>query len=299
MNYGKHSNSKTFRGGGQGNLSSITGIGAGNKPCSAATRKKQQKGFTLAEVLITLGIIGVVAAMTMPTLMNKTKNKELHTAFLKTYSELNQVAALFVADNGISVSEYSASDKYSKVFEYYKGRKNLSGSMVSADEDGIFKPYYTMNTLNGKSYSGGANSQGRDSSFFCDNSSFSSSATGALYVLNDFPDANSRQNGPVICVDVNGKKKPNRYGIDYFMFIFTVDGRVLPVGQEHKNNPAPCASSTGSCKNFNNIGPEYCSNKVSDISKNTSCAYYALTNTHPTKEGKDYWNDFLGEVYSR
>ncbi|MBO8430376.1 type II secretion system protein, partial [Spirochaetes bacterium] len=60
--------------------------------------------FTLAEVLITLGIIGVVAAMTLPSVINKTRNKELHTAFLKTYSELNQIAELFKADYGISVS---------------------------------------------------------------------------------------------------------------------------------------------------------------------------------------------------
>ena len=42
-----------------------------------------KKAFTLAEVLITLGIIGVVVAMTLPALINKTRNKELHTAFLK------------------------------------------------------------------------------------------------------------------------------------------------------------------------------------------------------------------------
>lgn len=44
------------------------------------------KGFTLAEVLITLGIIGVVAAMTMPALINATKNAELKTASKKGYS---------------------------------------------------------------------------------------------------------------------------------------------------------------------------------------------------------------------
>ena len=36
---------------------------------------KNKKGFTLAEVLITLGIIGVVAAMTMPSLINNYKDK--------------------------------------------------------------------------------------------------------------------------------------------------------------------------------------------------------------------------------
>lgn len=37
----------------------------------------RNKGFTLAEVLITLGIIGVVAAMTLPALVNQTQGKEL------------------------------------------------------------------------------------------------------------------------------------------------------------------------------------------------------------------------------
>ena len=44
-----------------------------NSQCRAA--------FTLAEVLITLGIIGVVAAITLPTLTTKIKHKELETKF--------------------------------------------------------------------------------------------------------------------------------------------------------------------------------------------------------------------------
>ena len=59
-------------------------------------KKINKKAFTLAEILITLGIIGVIAAITIPALINKTKNKELHTAFLKTFSELNQLAILFI-----------------------------------------------------------------------------------------------------------------------------------------------------------------------------------------------------------
>lgn len=45
-----------------------------------------KNGFTLAEVLITLGIIGVVAAMTMPTLIQKNQDKELISRIKKTYS---------------------------------------------------------------------------------------------------------------------------------------------------------------------------------------------------------------------
>ena len=41
------------------------------------------EGFTLAEILITLGIIGVVAAMTIPNLINAYKAKQLRTRFNK------------------------------------------------------------------------------------------------------------------------------------------------------------------------------------------------------------------------
>ena len=42
-----------------------------------------KKGFTLAEVLITLGIIGVVAAMTMPTLIQNHQKRSLEVATQK------------------------------------------------------------------------------------------------------------------------------------------------------------------------------------------------------------------------
>ncbi len=44
-----------------------------------------KKGFTLAEVLITLGIIGIIAAMTIPTLLQNTDEAQLKTAWKKAY----------------------------------------------------------------------------------------------------------------------------------------------------------------------------------------------------------------------
>ena len=52
------------------------------------------KGFTLAEVLITLGIIGVVAAMTIPTLIANTRSQQYRSQFKKTLSTLNQAARM-------------------------------------------------------------------------------------------------------------------------------------------------------------------------------------------------------------
>lgn len=60
--------------------------------------KKKKNGFTLAEVLITLGIIGVVAAMTIPTLMSSYRKKVIETRLSKFYSTINQALKLAEAD---------------------------------------------------------------------------------------------------------------------------------------------------------------------------------------------------------
>lgn len=67
----------------------------------------KRTGFTLAEVLITLVIIGVIAAMTIPTLMNNTNSQEYRTGLKKSISMLNQAITMQYALDGTSVSDYS------------------------------------------------------------------------------------------------------------------------------------------------------------------------------------------------
>ena len=62
-------------------------------------------GFTLAEVLITLGIIGVVAAMTMPTLINQTNGAQYKAAYKKALSAISQAVTLNVALEDESFAE--------------------------------------------------------------------------------------------------------------------------------------------------------------------------------------------------
>ena len=57
----------------------------------------KRTGFTLAEVLITLGIIGVVAAMTIPTLISNTNGAQFKSAYKKSLSTLNQAAIMNIA----------------------------------------------------------------------------------------------------------------------------------------------------------------------------------------------------------
>ena len=57
------------------------------------------KAFTLAEMLITIGIIGFVSAMTIPSLINNVKDTRFRTQFLKTYTVIQQALKRMEADD--------------------------------------------------------------------------------------------------------------------------------------------------------------------------------------------------------
>ena len=61
---------------------------------------KNKRGFTLAEVLVTLAVIGVVAALTIPTLIGSTQEKQAKTSIKKTLSVLNQALTMSIAEDG-------------------------------------------------------------------------------------------------------------------------------------------------------------------------------------------------------
>ena len=66
-------------------------------------------GFTLVEVLITLGIIGVVAAMTIPTLISNTNSAKFKSQYKKTLSTMNQAALMATAQYDLDFASLTAS----------------------------------------------------------------------------------------------------------------------------------------------------------------------------------------------
>ena len=71
-----------------------------NKLYLKKEKKYEKTGFTLAEVLITLGIIGVVAAMTIPILMTAYQKKQTVTRLKRAYSIVQQSIRLSEDENG-------------------------------------------------------------------------------------------------------------------------------------------------------------------------------------------------------
>lgn len=64
----------------------------------------KKNGFTLAEVLITLAIIGVVATLTLPALMSNTQEQQAVTAYKKSMNTLNEVAQMNAVVDGFDYS---------------------------------------------------------------------------------------------------------------------------------------------------------------------------------------------------
>ena len=104
----------------------------------------RKAAFTLAEVLITLGIIGIVAAMTLPTLIQNQQEKEKVVRLKKAYSVLNSAIQRAITEDGpisswsgISKS-YSITDDMSdeEKDEITQGRNNSTKAFMSH-----IKPY--------------------------------------------------------------------------------------------------------------------------------------------------------------
>ncbi len=74
---------------------------------------KKKAAFTLAEVLITLGIIGIVAAMTLPTLIANYQKKVVETRLIAFYSKINQAYRMSYAENGDTVDWIETNKTYS------------------------------------------------------------------------------------------------------------------------------------------------------------------------------------------
>lgn len=164
---------------------------------------KNKTAFTLAEVLITLGIIGVVAALTIPTLMTKYKKNVTAVRVKKAYSELQQAIRLSEAENGEMKEWYITN---SPTIEW---EREFFGKYI--------KPYYT----NLKECS-----TGNDES--C---GIPVSGSGINYITNNGTGISMVAYGSSmsILVDINGSQKPNIMGQDVFYFQ-TDTGKLMPSG---------------------------------------------------------------------
>ena len=198
------------------------------------TEQSKRIGFTLAEVLITLGIIGVVAALTMPSLINNAKNKELETAFKKSYSNLsNAFQRMYLEDYNGTEIDYDLSKMVNNLQKYYaktsaciNGHTGCSTSVFPMENfEGADSGNFLM--TNYKSYNAQSFALG-----YCNDGIMSVSDGSFIYFDVSTPSQVDDFGNFYICVDTNGwKKKPNKLGHDFFLFqVNQKNGKLYPMG---------------------------------------------------------------------
>ena len=189
--------------------------------------------FTLAEVLITLGIIGVVAALTLPTLIQKYQKQQAVTQLKATYTILAQAFEQAQADYG-DVSTWGIDAIYGQDANDNKNREEVGKNVAETYLLPYIKPLknYALTSLQNIGYSGVFNLDGT-----IDNYSYSfkrytmvltNGAIVAIGVNSGCAAYKYDENGNKYCstsilsdiyiiTDINGLKKPNTMGKDVFV----------------------------------------------------------------------------------
>ncbi len=194
-----------------------------------------KNAFTLAEVLITLGIIGIVAALSMPAVMGNYQKKNYVTSLHKVYNEISQALEQVMTDkNAETVEEAGLTTQAalnSWVMDYFRVSHNCQG-----DSTKCMAPNNQYRKLN-------------------DTNSFMTSRTGHNYfglssgaVIRPLL-ANEGYKRFNILVDTNGKKAPNTLGRDVFFIGIYNNGVIDDYYNTAKNAPL---SNSDRAELFNN-----------------------------------------------
>ena len=188
---------------------------------------KNFKAFTLAEVLITLGVIGVVAAMTMPTLIKHYQQHETVNRLKETYSILYNAVRMSETENGLLESWEIPNSSW--------GASTYTSGKVFFEQ--YLKPYikvakeckYKSNECWADEYT---RPNGANNAYFSASSNYTYGivlANGS--VVGFWPQGTACQ----VYIDLNGKKGPNKHGKDTFIIIISKTARNDKYGNFNKS----------------------------------------------------------------
>lgn len=183
----------------------------------------KKKGFTLAEALITMIIIGIIATLTVPAIMSNVQKAQTGTGLMKAITDLDKANAIMLTEKGA----YSI----------------RSGCKINLDDDSdtivdtyrkfCFDPYI-KEKLGASEYNGKVSYTdftGRSDAFATDQRIYTTKSGMSIIFdgYNQIGDTNLLK----IYIDTNGiNKKPNAYAKDLFILNMNIDdlGQIIPEG---------------------------------------------------------------------
>ena len=180
-----------------------------------------KKAFTLAEVLITLGIIGVVAALTLPSVVQNYQKRSLEVATQKFYSVMSQAIKQYMADEGVDDLRQSS----------LIGYNDDSDEVITAKNDEFFKKYLKAQICEDGCFADNYKTQTGETSYAIGKSADGYYIKGR-YLLPDGMVVYASGYGALggdytpgyIYVDINGRKGPNKIGYDLWGMTIFYDG---------------------------------------------------------------------------
>lgn len=212
-------------------------------------------GFTLSEVLVTLAIIGVVAALIIPGIFQNVQKKQYVSGLNKAYSDLSQATMQVMDNNGgkmtyvLPTNSYADRNRFRDKFcQALNCIKKCDAGLPPSDCS-----YSTFKNLYGTVLTDGANYLPRAvlSNKMLISFDYSPSCSMYSYTFNN------NTNCGAFIVDINGVKPPNQRGRDLFSFEINQTG-VYPLGSRSGSTPG----------NWNS----HCNPSVDDLSSWNMCA---------------------------
>ncbi len=219
----------------------------------------KKNAFTLAEVLITLGIIGVVAAITMPAIIADKRAKELEDSLKKNISVIQQALIRASIDEGELLTPLNQENRElkPKLMKYMNVLKDcglgtefgscVPNQMSVEDASATYKTYNKSRDINTTVLDDGQFILTDGSMIIIENNHFIFDGRYRIY----------------ISVDVNGfQRGPNAWGHDLFTFEIDDNGKLIPMGAD------------GTYFSNENV---YCSSTSSNAENGIGCTFKALT----------------------
>ena len=225
---------------------------------------KRFNAFTLAEVLITLTIIGVIAVITIPNLMQSYRKHQVEVGVKEAYSIISNAVKMAIAENG-QMNEWSGSRPL-LLYHYLKKQhmcnsdriKNQTGKCFKNTTENGFGWWYRLGRI--PFY------DGAQASYFYQ-AKLNNGMDIGITDAQTYKPGNDNEPGLIFVVDVNGQNTGSTMvGEDIFMFFVPYDTGIVETYKSkslaNNINSILTGSNLGSCNTKNNWSGFSCSRAI-------------------------------------
>ena len=221
-----------------------------------------KKGFTLAETLITMAIIGVVAILTLPNLVEGYKKKVYIAQLQRVYNLIANSYAQLLVDEDVAgmgdtyMKDEGGPERFLK--KYLKVTKDCGNAATERSTHGCFMSQYKAikgtDTSAPAIYSSSYCVQINIGASICMAQTHEDSVDYSYNGSTGEYETDTYHGGSHIIVDINGKKGPNKAGRDLFTFYLYNDGQMSDSYNVSTSDWCADANATGySAKCFDKI----------------------------------------------